>query len=442
VFRLLAVLALAAAQPAALERQAYRAYQSREWAAAARLYESLHAAAPGSDATYDNLGVALINLARWEQAERALEKAVTLNPRHRWAYNHLGFVYREQGRHEEAAEMFRRQIEISPKDPYAYRNLAGLYARLGRLDEADRTAAAHERRTYERGAVYIDIACQLISLNRAEQAKKYLEEAERAGAGRALVAQETAHYFLSTGDQRGAEQQYLLSLEYQPYEPAVALRLAMLYFNTGNLDQAAAAFARVLSVDQRDQVTIRTSASASRIVPLAELRQDAGAARTLLGDMPVELGRAALLVRLESRRKLYTESRSVPLLVWFRAAWQELVDSKLSPEAEGWARDALGWLLLEDGQTAAARAELERAHVLAPGRRMIAYHFGVALEKSGELEKALDLYTRSLEPLPDKAIDCACEQPDLAAREKIARSLHVRLKGEEADFEAFRRALR
>src|SRR5688572_13640456 len=156
-----AALLLFLAQPPSLERQAFRAYQNRDWTAAADLYEAFHASNPGNASTYDNLGVALTNLGRWPQAEAALRRAIELSAGHRWAYNHLGFVYREQGRHEKAIEMFRLQIRTSPKDPYAYRNLAATLVLVGRLEEAEKTAVQGEQYTYERGAVFIDMACNL-----------------------------------------------------------------------------------------------------------------------------------------------------------------------------------------------------------------------------------------------------------------------------------------
>ena len=438
---LLSCAAALQAQPSSLERQAYRAYQARDWAMAARLYEDFHASAAGTASSYDNLGVALTNLGRWSQAEAALRKALELNPQHRWAYNHLGFVYREQGRYEEAIQMFRRQIEISPKDPYAYRNLAGALALLGRLDDADQIAATHEQYTYEQGSVYIDIACNLNSRNQPENARKYLEKAEAAGVERTLLAQESAHYFLTLRDYRRAEEQYLKLLDYRPNDPVVAMRLAMLYFQTGNLDKSAAAFARVITVDGADRVTIRTSANTSKTVALAELRNNPTAGSTVLGDLPLDLSRAAMLVRLDSYRRLYMESSSAENLARLRAAYEEFLARERGAEVEAWGREALGWMLFEAGQVETARAELERAYARAPHRRMIAYHLAAALERSSEKERALALYTRSLKPLPENSIDCGCEQPDLAAREKIARALYVKVRGEATGFDAYRRGI-
>ncbi len=425
----LALLLLQASAPA-LEKQAYQAYESRDWATAARLYDAYHASGAGTPSTYDNLGVARTNLGQWSQAESALRRAIEINPLHRWAYNHLGFVYREQGRYDQAIEMFRRQIELSPKDPYAYRNLAATLALVGRLDEADQAAAANEEITYERGAVYIDMACSLNSTNHPDQAKKYLDKAAGAGAERSLLAQESAHYFLTIHNYRRAEEQYRKLVEYQPYEPMIAMRLGSFYWNTGNLEKSAAAFARVISVDDADLVTIRTSANTSKTVALSQLRRSAAASSAVLGDVPLDLGRAALLVRLD---RLHRSPER------FADACHELLLGQPNrPPVEAWLHDALGWTLAEQGRLAPALEELERAWSLDPGRRLTAYHLAVVLEKSGEPEKALPLYTRSLAPLLPAAIDCGCEQPNLAARDEVARALYTRLRGDPAGFDVYK----
>lgn len=428
-----AVVLLLQASP--LERQAYRAYQQRDWPAAIRLYQSWHASGVGTAASFDNLGVAFTNLSRWEQAESALQQAIALNPRHRWAYNHLGFVYREQNRHSDAEAMFRRQIEISPKDPYAYRNLAGLLALVGRFSEAGEVALLHEQLTSERGSVYIDMACNLNSRNQPAQAKLYLRQAEASGVERSLLAQESAHYFLSVRDYRRAEQQYLKLGEYRPLDPAPALRLGMLYYQTANLEKSAAAFGRAIIVEESGQVRIRTSATQTKVFSLADLGPE------LPGDLPVDLRVAALLIRLQDSRQQHRKVRSPASLARFLAACEEFLDKPLPAEAEAWAREALAAILLQAGQVREARQQLERAIQAAPRRRMTAYRLAVIHEQFGELDEALALYTRSLEPLPDTEIDCGCEQPDLAAREKTARALYAKRRGDEAGFEAYRRSL-
>jgi len=432
------LLLLAAGQGSELERQAYRAYQARDWARAARYYQAFHAAGAGSASSYDQLGVALTNLGEWGRAEAALQKAIALDAGHRWAYNHLGWVHRQQGRLERAVELFERQISISPRDPYAYRNLAGTLAALDRLEEAEKAAEDHEQRGYERGAVYIDIACALNAGQRPEQALRFLRRAEAVGVERGLLAQESGHYFLACGDFRQAEREYRKLREYAPYEPGVALRLAMLYWKTGNLEKSAETLAGVLTVTEDGQVRIRTSAGAWKAVSLAELRRGPAAAAAAVGDLPVDLAAAALLIRVDGYRRRHAESPSPARLAKLRSAAAELLARDSSPQVQGSLGAWVGGALLEAGRLPEAIQELERAYAAYPQRRLAAYLLGSALDRSGRLDQALPHYVRSLKPVAGTAIDCGCEEPDLAAREKTARSAYARLRGEESGFNAYR----
>lgn len=65
--------------------------------------------------------------------------------------------------------------------------------------------------------------------------------------------------------------------------------------------------------------------------------------------------------------------------------------------AEGRAsvQDSLGWALTRKGDLPAAIKNLKAAEALTPGTQEIVYHLGVALEKSGEVDAAIDAYVRA-----------------------------------------------
>lgn len=58
-------------------------------------------------------------------------------------------------------------------------------------------------------------------------------------------------------------------------------------------------------------------------------------------------------------------------------------------------QDTLGWALARKGDSPAAVKNLKAADTLSPGSQEILYHLGVALEKSGETDAAIDAYVRS-----------------------------------------------
>ncbi|MBK6314466.1 MAG: redoxin domain-containing protein [Blastocatellia bacterium] len=67
----------------------------------------------------------------------------------------------------------------------------------------------------------------------------------------------------------------------------------------------------------------------------------------------------------------------------------------IDAEMRAAVQDSLGWALTRKGDVPAAVKNLKAADSLAPGSQEILYHLGVALEKSGESDAAIDAYVRS-----------------------------------------------
>ena len=67
----------------------------------------------------------------------------------------------------------------------------------------------------------------------------------------------------------------------------------------------------------------------------------------------------------------------------------------IDSEMRAAVQDSLGWALVRKGDVPAAVKNLKAADSLVPGNQEILYHLGVALEKSGELDAAIDAYLRS-----------------------------------------------
>ena len=64
-------------------------------------------------------------------------------------------------------------------------------------------------------------------------------------------------------------------------------------------------------------------------------------------------------------------------------------------EGRASVQDSLGWALTRKGDLPAAIKNLKAAEALAPGTQEILYHLGVAHEKSGEVDAAIDVYVRA-----------------------------------------------
>ncbi|PYM89510.1 MAG: hypothetical protein DME08_25090 [Candidatus Rokuibacteriota bacterium] len=73
---------------------------------------------PTPETTYQNMGMALLNLKRYREAEEALRFAISLNPKQEAPYYHLGLVLTAENRRDEARAAFRRVRDLSPQSPF------------------------------------------------------------------------------------------------------------------------------------------------------------------------------------------------------------------------------------------------------------------------------------------------------------------------------------
>jgi tetratricopeptide (TPR) repeat protein/tRNA A-37 threonylcarbamoyl transferase component Bud32 len=93
------------------------------WGEAVRFYTAALALRPGSDAVYNNLGIALRAQQDLKGAIAAYQKAIKLNPKDALAYNNLGLALEDQQDLKGAVAAYQKAIKLNPKYAAAYNNL-------------------------------------------------------------------------------------------------------------------------------------------------------------------------------------------------------------------------------------------------------------------------------------------------------------------------------
>ena len=98
--------------PVQISRMADEAFNNKNFARAAQLYEQLLAFDPGSAGAHNNLGLTLHYLGRSEDALRRLNEGATLDPGNQRIWLTLGFVNSQLGNVEEARKALTTAKEI------------------------------------------------------------------------------------------------------------------------------------------------------------------------------------------------------------------------------------------------------------------------------------------------------------------------------------------
>ena len=101
----------------------------------------------------------------WKAAEEAYKKAVQIDPNYKFAYSNLGYIAMQNGKPDDAIDYYQKCLAIDEKYPLPHLNLGILYQEY----KADKYSAYYH---YKR---YIELGG-----NRAEDAKKWLEELEKS----------------------------------------------------------------------------------------------------------------------------------------------------------------------------------------------------------------------------------------------------------------------
>jgi predicted O-linked N-acetylglucosamine transferase (SPINDLY family) len=178
--------------------QARRAFESGDFAEAARLYGGVLAAAPRHFEALARLGLLQLHHGDFETAQRQLGAALTIDGQSADLFFHRGCALQNLRRHEEAIACFSRACAIKPDHIEALNNWGTTLLTLGRNAEAlvcfDQVLALRS----DLALVHNNRAATLLGLRRFEECAQAAEQALRLDPDnlRAMVNRGAADYEL------------------------------------------------------------------------------------------------------------------------------------------------------------------------------------------------------------------------------------------------------
>ena len=310
-----------------------------------------------------------------QQPEKALglaHQAQTANQGNPDALDLLGSVQSAAGEKDNAVATYTKLVAITPKSPQSHFKLAAAQTATQHLEAAE----ASLNKALELKPDYLDAQVVLVSLEmragRGANALKIAQQVQKQHP-------EISAGFALEGNVLLAQKQYGQAVK--AYEKAfnvskngtIAIKLHQAQTLAGNVKDADTQMLQWLKEQPKDL------AARGYLAQAYMTRGETGPAieqyQLLLHDQPVNT------LALNNLAWLYHGAKDPRALDVAEQAY------KLQPDA-AFIADTLGWILLEQGNTARGVEILRKAVALAPKNSEIGYHYAVALFKSGDKQQA------------------------------------------------------
>ena len=184
-----------------------------------------------------------------ENAATNFKTAITLDPSMFWAHYSLGALYQRQQKYEEALTKFQTSLSLNPKYYPAYYYIGEIQIRQGKHDEALNSFEIAQvinpkwvYPVYGRGLVYLNQG----NLNRARET---FERAIQNNRKFAPAYVKLGQVLAMEGFFDDALMEYQKSAEYQPYTATDIFDLADIFAEADNTDGAIQLYHRTLEID-------------------------------------------------------------------------------------------------------------------------------------------------------------------------------------------------
>jgi serine/threonine protein kinase/Flp pilus assembly protein TadD len=354
---------------------------------------------PNFALAYAGLGVAYRNLGQLSLSAENAKKAYALRDRvsEREKYRIEALYYNSAlGDKEQAIQVYELWAKSYPQDSAAILNLGGLYSDLGQVEKGLAATQAGARLEPNTAQVYVNLALDNLALNRPDDAKKEIEEAQQRKLESELLRQVIYYLAFLKGDSTEMERQ----LAWAAGKPGVEDTFLSMQSSTeayyGRLQKARDFSRRAVDSDIRND--LKESAAVSETgMSLTEAefgnataaKQDVAAALALAATPDVKANAALALawVGEASRAKILAEEleKSSPSDTLVKFYWLPTIKAAMEMDANN-AAQAVATLEVAEPYDLARSGAMYPLYVR--GQAQLAAHNGEAA--ATQFQKFLD----------------------------------------------------
>lgn len=335
-----------------------------------------------------------------------------------------------------AAAVLAEAVAIAPRDTGLRLRVAVLLSEFSRYDEALRQAQEAVQLSPASSKAWVEVARLQLALNQSRLARASAEKAEAIDRDSIEAVGLLAWLDLQGRNREAALERVLALVNRKPEDARAAVLEGDVRMALGQPREAARAFERAMTLSPDLQIAAKQSAAmreagmANAEAPLARWvarTPEDPKARALLAEAYQLAGRRDKAIEQYERLAAH---RSAGFAVLNNLAW--LYYEGGDDRAEAMARraydlassnaaviDTYGWILVEKGKVPEGLEALAVAIKQAPDNPDIRFHYAVALERSGEIRRAMDAL--------DTALGAGTDFASRAQAEKMRRDLVAHL---------------
>ena len=201
--------------------------------------------------------IMLAHIAEKEGDKKTLrtlyEKILSRDEKNTTILFNLGVMEAEQGNLKKATSYFKRVVEINPKDLQARDALFNTYRREKRNDLALIQAQSLVKLAPKKFSYYEFIFNYLVEQSEFDQAAQYMREATAANPNELALRKFLILAYLKLEKNELAAEELEKALKLKPDDTELLYQLATLKEASGDLEQALAAYKRILTLSPDDE---------------------------------------------------------------------------------------------------------------------------------------------------------------------------------------------
>ena len=266
-----------------------------------------------------------------------------------------GDSFLAQRRFEDSRQWFAKAQAVAPEAPHPLRGMVATYVAADDVEGALAFLAQRIEDKPDDAVAFFYRGELLAGQGKLEEAGTAFRETIRLHPEWLIPYQRLGAVLLQGGEEAEAIRVYREALQQSPDDPDLLNGLAMAHYTGGDPEGAIATYARLIEVQP---------------------------------DLEVAINNYAAMIADSAYEDQELLAHALELAARFRA----------SDNAD--FLNTLGWLHYRKGEFAVATAFLERAVTLMADRPQFRYHLGMALERSGQKERAWAELTRAVESAP------------------------------------------